>query len=80
MKARPLACALCLTLLLTACAKPLKVQIEPLPANLRQPCLELPLPPVPLIDAARALWETEIIRLYGTCAARHLATVKATKD
>jgi hypothetical protein len=51
----------------------LKAQIEPLPASLRQRCPDLPLPPSPLIDPARAFWEEAIIRLYGECAARHVA-------
>jgi len=37
----------------------------------------LPLPPIPLIDPARATWEAEMIALYGECAARHVSSAKA---
>ncbi len=71
MKFLSLPSALCLALSLTACATPLKVQTEPLPASLRQRCPDLPLPPSPLIDPPRAYWEEAMIRMYGECAARH---------
>lgn len=71
--------ALLASLSLAACGKPLKPPTGPLPANLRQPCPPLPLPPKPLVGEARDLWEAAIITLYGECAARHLAAIKATE-
>lgn len=70
--------ALLLSLSLSACSKRLTVQTAPLPASLRQPCPKLPDVPQPLIDPARAVWEAEIIRLYGVCGSRMLAAIKAT--
>jgi hypothetical protein len=55
----------------------LKVPTEPLPASLRQRCPDLPLPPVPLIDPARAAWEAVLVKMYGDCAARHFAAGRA---
>lgn len=71
--------ALFLSLSLTACGKPLKVQTVQPPASLRQPCPELPLPPSPLIDPARVAWEEAIVALYGECAARHRANLAGTR-
>lgn len=65
-------------LLLAACSRTLSVTPTPaLQANLAQPCPPLPLPPDPLLDPERAMWEAATIALYGDCADRHQATVKA---
>jgi hypothetical protein len=71
--------ALLLSLSLTACGRQLARPTPLLPAAIRQPCPPIPEPPIPLIDPARAVWEAEIIRLYGACGARHLAAIKAAE-
>lgn len=65
-------------LLLAACSTTQsRTQTPALQANLAQRCPDLPLPPDPLLDPARALWEEAMISLYGDCADRHFRTVQA---
>lgn len=65
-------------LLLAACSRTLSVTPTPaLQANLAQRCPDLPLPPDPLLDPARALWEEALASAYGDCADRHIRTVQA---
>ena len=52
-------------------------QMQPLAANLSQPCPSLPSPPMPLIGEARDQWEADVIAAYGDCANRHWWTVDA---
>lgn len=67
-----------LLMLLAACSKTVSVTpIPPLAANLAQRCPDLPLPPDPLLDPMRAIWEEAVISAYGDCASRHLHTVEA---
>lgn len=67
-----------LCLLLPACSTTPSLPPTPeLQANLAQRCPDLPLPPQPLIDPERSVWESVIIWLYGDCAGRHRSTVGA---
>lgn len=68
-----------LILSVSACSKGLSVTPTPLPPNLAALCQALPLPPVPLVDPERSLWEEMIITLYGDCAAKHKHTVEGVK-
>lgn len=50
------------------------------PANLANNCPPLPVPPKPLTDPERAIWELEMIAKYGDCAMRHRMTIDAWRD
>lgn len=68
----------CSIVLLSACSTTPSLQQTPeLQANLQQRCPDLPLPPDPMLDPARAVWENAMIALYGDCAGRHRAAVEA---
>lgn len=65
-------------LLASACSTTrVSVPMPPPPANLAQTCGELPKLPEPLVDPERLQWEADVVYAYGTCAARHRATVQA---
>jgi hypothetical protein len=55
------------------------VQFPAPPANLAAPCPPLALPPTPLLDPERAVWEADMIAKYGDCGARHVNTIEAWK-
>jgi hypothetical protein len=48
-----------------------------LPASLSQNCDPVPVPPSPMTDPERIVWEHNLISAYGDCAARHRLTVDA---
>ena len=67
-----------LLLALSGCSKAVSVVPMPTPpANLQTPCQALSDVPDPLIDPARALWESEMIAKYGDCAVKHRLTIEA---
>lgn len=67
-----------LLLILSGCSKAVSVVPMPKPpVNLQTPCQALSDVPDPLIDPARALWESEMIAKYGDCAVKHRLTVEA---
>lgn len=78
MRTLPILTAALLMLSVAGCSKPLKVQMQPLPESLRQPCAALPDVPNPLVDPERAYWEAEVIRLYAVCGAKVRAVIEAT--
>lgn len=66
-------------LMLTGCASskvPLQPQIPPLDSSLAADCSPLPEPPGGSYDDLM-IWMLDVIGMYGDCAARHRATVKA---
>lgn len=68
-------------LLVAACSKPhVSVPMPLPPANLAQPCSQLPDLPDPLVDPDRLQWEADVTYAYAECAAKHRATVNAWKD
>ena len=67
------------TLMLTGCASskmPSQPQIPPLYSSLASDCSRLPEPPGGSYDDLM-IWMLDVIGMYGDCAARHRATVKA---
>ncbi len=60
--------------MLAACSNRASPRPTPGPqANLSQRCPTLPLPPSPLVDPARLLWEMTVVGMYGDCAGRQAA-------
>ena len=67
------------SLMLTGCASsrmPLHPQMPPLDSSLAEDCAALPEPSDGDYDELTG-WMLDIIGMYGDCAARHRATVKA---
>lgn len=68
-------------LILSACSRThVNVPMPPPPANLKQPCASLPPIPAPLLDPERAIWESDIMSAYASCAARHWLMGQAWED
>lgn len=66
---------------LSGCSKAVSVQPMPTPpANLEAPCHNLPMPPEPLLDPARAIWEIEVLTAYGDCAGKHRLAIEAWRN
>ena len=63
-------------LLATGCASSKMQYVQPIPpldSSLAADCSQLPEPP----DGDLTGWMVDVIGMYGDCAARHRATVKA---
>lgn len=68
-------------LILSACSRThVNVPMPPPPVNLKQPCASLPGIPSPLLDPERAVWESDIMAIYASCAARHWLMTQAWED
>lgn len=67
------------SLMLTGCASSKMQYVQPIPpldSSLAADCRLLPEPPESNYDGL-AVWMVDVIGIYGDCAARHRATVKA---
>ena len=82
MRKRTILCLLTAVLMLAACTSsrmPLQPQIPPLDSSLVADCKALPEPPDGDYDELTD-WMVDVIGMYGECAARHRATVKAWRE
>lgn len=67
-----------LAMLLTACSRTVSVMPMPLPpANLAKSCPLVPMPPKPLVDPERLMWEIDVMTKYTDCAIKHDQLVEA---
>src|SRR6185312_7844229 len=80
MRLKPILSPLIVSLMLTGCAHstpPLQRQIPPLGSSLAQPCPRIGSPVSADYDAWQEWVQSEVLKNYATCAARHAATVRA---
>jgi hypothetical protein len=73
-------CLLIAVLILSGCSLSQKLSERPIPlldASLAQPCPPLSNPGEASYDAWQDWIQSEVLKSYGECAARHAATVKA---
>jgi hypothetical protein len=54
--------------------------MPPPPANLANNCPDIPGMPSPAIDPERAIWEVDLVALYGDCALRHRLAINAWEE
>ena len=75
-----ISCLLIASLILSGCSlsrQPLERPIPPLDAALAQPCPMLSEPGGASYDVWQDWLQSEVLKAYGDCSARHAATVKA---
>ena len=83
MRRKTILSLLSAVLILTGCASSPKPYIQqtvpPLDSSLAADCKALPVPPDGDYDELTG-WMVEVIGMYGECAGRHMATVKAWEE